>query len=156
MEEVVLVPRTGKMTKPITAIKTDNGCLECRNRHTKDGYPRIYLPTQRVRTTVVRFLWMLAHGPIPHGLVIRHDCDNRLCVNIDHCQLGTVADNIADRVARGRNACGANNGKTKLTEENVREIRASRESCTILAARLNVYPSTISDARNGTCWKHVK
>lgn len=50
-----------------------------------------------------RFAWLLANGDvIPDGIVVRHDCDNRLCVNPAHLQLGTQADNIADMDRRGR------------------------------------------------------
>lgn len=52
--------------------------------------------------SVHRVAWELANGPIPAGLVIRHKCDNPPCVNVDHLELGTVADNVRDRDQRGR------------------------------------------------------
>lgn len=36
------------------------------------------------------------------ALVVRHKCDNPLCCKPDHLTMGTQADNIADREARGR------------------------------------------------------
>lgn len=41
-------------------------------------------------------------GDIASGLVIRHRCDVRACVNPDHLVLGTRADNNADTHERGR------------------------------------------------------
>jgi hypothetical protein len=49
-----------------------------------------------------RFAWELAYGPIPDGLWVLHHCDNPPCVNIDHLYLGTVKDNTADMMRRGR------------------------------------------------------
>jgi hypothetical protein len=49
-----------------------------------------------------RLAWEAEHGPIPAGMVVRHRCDNPPCVNVDHLQLGTQAENLADMVARGR------------------------------------------------------
>ena len=41
-------------------------------------------------------------GEIPKGMVIRHKCDNTLCVNPNHLELGTQLDNMKDMADRGR------------------------------------------------------
>lgn len=60
---------------------------------------------------------------IPPNVVIRHSCDNKLCVNPDHLLCGTQQDNIDDMHARGRNYWGAQrtckNGHP-FNEENAR------------------------------------
>ena len=53
-----------------------------------------------------RFAYKNWKGPCD-GFVVRHTCDNRKCVNPDHLLLGTQADNIRDKVERGRQSKGA-------------------------------------------------
>ena len=91
------------------------------------------------------------------GIVIRHTCDNPACVNPLHLVPGTHQDNVADRVARGRTAHGENHVRAKLTEEDVRAIRAAvREDGKVLAARYGVNEQCISKIRNRRTWRHVK
>ena len=52
------------------------------------------------------------------GLVVRHKCDNPICCNPDHLQMGTQADNIRDRDERGRG----------LTPKKLAHLRALAES----------------------------
>lgn len=53
-----------------------------------------------------RVAWILAHGSIPEGMQVLHRCDNTRCVNPGHLFLGTPADNMADRDAKGRGMKG--------------------------------------------------
>lgn len=59
---------------------------------------------------VHRVSYRLAYGDIPAGMVIRHACDNPSCVNPAHLTTGTVQQNMADRVARGRSLKGMAKG----------------------------------------------
>ncbi len=56
-----------------------------------------------------RFAYELTRGPVPEGLHVLHDCpggDNPACCNERHLWLGTNDDNVADKVAKGRQAKG--------------------------------------------------
>ncbi|HWD26282.1 MAG TPA: HNH endonuclease [Rhizomicrobium sp.] len=41
-------------------------------------------------------------GAVPPGVVLRHKCDNRLCMNPNHLEPGTAKDNVDDMMRRGR------------------------------------------------------
>lgn len=56
-----------------------------------------------------RVAWILINGEIPviegadyRGTVLRHTCDNPLCVKPAHLRLGTHLDNMRDKVERNR------------------------------------------------------
>ncbi|PHS59692.1 MAG: HNH endonuclease [Alteromonas sp.] len=95
------------------------------------------------------------------GKVVRHRCDNPPCINPDHLELGTVADNNRDMADRGRSTRGSASGNSKLTSEQVAEIRSRYVArCRInggpaLAREFGVGQQTISRIVNKKRWTHL-
>ncbi len=110
-----------------------------------------------------RVAWELVKGPLPPwtgqrtGVCVLHRCDNMLCVNPDHLFLGTQADNMADRGAKGRHPRlhGESHGGAKLTESQVAAIRSDPRPQGELAAIYGVHKAHIGHIRRGDVWKHV-
>jgi hypothetical protein len=103
-----------------------------------------------------KIVYEAVNGPVPPGMVVRHTCDNRACINVYHLVLGTHADNVADRVARGRSASGEGNGRSKLTSQQVAAVLLDvKTSAVVMAKRLGVDPSLIRQIRKGSIWKKV-
>lgn len=85
-----------------------------------------YLRHDGIMQSAHRLSYRKHVGQIPTGMFVCHSCDERLCVNPNHLWLGTNADNTRDKMKKKRHrvATGAANGSTKLTDEQIREIRA--------------------------------
>lgn len=105
-----------------------------------------------------RYVWEQCVGPIPEGMQVLHKCDNRACFRWDHLFLGTQKDNIQDAMSKGRVKCsGEDNHSSKLTREQVKEIRSLRGTTkgVKLAERFGVSQSLISQIKNKRYWKDI-
>jgi len=111
-----------------------------------------------------RLVYALAHGLSRadiEGLVVMHICDNPPCVNVEHLALGTHADNVADREAkgRGRRPRGVDHGHAKLTESQVAEIRtrytAGGVLQRVLAVEFGVKIVAVSNIVRRKTWTHL-
>lgn len=112
---------------------------------TPDGYPRrTYRGNHNTRWH--RVVYCQSRGlPLSaiEGIVIRHTCDVRRCINEDHLISGTHLDNMRDRSERGRHRC------QKLMPWQVLEIvkRPDTERNVDIANEFGVNPRTISSIR---------
>lgn len=147
------------------------------------GYGRLGVRWPVKRSVLAhRISYALNFGEIPetgghHGTCVCHHCDNPSCVNPRHLFLGTMTDNMSDKVRKGRQARGDSSGarakpesrprgarhhNSKLSDEAVAEIRsayggrwADGPTLDSLAEKFGVSRSTVADAVKGACWKHV-
>lgn len=103
-----------------------------------------------------RMAYQLATGEdIPKGLCVMHSCDNAKCCNPKHLSIGTHAENIRQRDERGRTAKGLRGGRTKLTVEQVLEIRDCKDSWAAMRERHGVQDGTIWSIKVRRNWAHV-
>lgn len=136
------------------------GCVLWSGGVTRGGYG--HLDVAGVTTRAHRLAWAVANGPIPQGLHVLHRCDVRVCINPAHLFLGTPADNMADKMAKGRHRCGdhsgARSGRAKLTDAVVQQVivrLAAGEVAVVIARELGVNRSTVHGVKSGRSWKHV-
>lgn len=124
--------------------------------HTKSGYGELRIDGANVYAH--RFSWELHNGPIPDGMFVCHSCDRKRCTNPNHLFIGTPQENIQDMLDKERQQRGTRHWRSKLTPEDVRRIRALRETGMILediAAQIGVSRTTVWTIVKGKTWSHV-
>lgn len=107
-----------------------------------------------------RVSWLLTFGEEPTENVL-HKCDNTSCVNPEHFFAGTQKDNVADCVSKNRrgDARGSHNSQSKLTEDDVIDMRVTRALGATYAALGRAFRVSRVLARKvclGHAWPHVK
>jgi hypothetical protein len=133
-----------------------SGCTEWTGRTDKDGYG---VRGARIgERRAHRFAYASAHGDIPVGMIVRHTCDNPLCCNPSHLELGSHHENIEDKVVRSRQAIGSRIHTTKLTPETVLLVRADSSGGmrqVDIAERYGIDQTTVSQIVRRKTWKHI-
>lgn len=139
------------------SVHTGPDCLVWPFHIGKDGYGRAHYPGYGPITTASRLMCIFAHGepPTPRHEAA-HSCGNgnKGCVNPLHLYWATPAENHSDKIKHGTTNRGERQGRSKLTEENVLQIRQMIGSKTqaAIAKMYGVDQSTISDIRRRKRW----
>jgi hypothetical protein len=139
-----------------------NGCHVWVGAKNKAGYGEIvvYVLGKKTLQLAHRISFMLANSlSINRFQVVRHTCDNPACVNPEHLVLGTQKENLKDMREKNRSLVGERNHQAKLKDFQISEIRSlyssGKYSQRDLAKQFDVHQTTIGDAINNKCWKHV-
>lgn len=140
-------------------VKLPNGCWEWQAFKNK-GYGMFQYKGRP--WLAHRVAYLLEHRLSPEdmeGVVIRHLCHNRACVNPKHLDEGTHQDNKDDAVLAGRHARGEKTGTARLSKEDIlliREAWANRELTQAeFAEEFNISQPHVSDIVNRRRWAHL-
>lgn len=124
--------------------------------HKRGGYGQISNGRNNV-LKAHRVSYEYFNGEIPNGLIVRHICDNPPCINPKHLLVGTTKDNARDAIERSRATHQVMSGEmcpaSKLTWEQVLEIRSSKESYGKLSKKYNVSKTAIANIIKNKVWK---
>lgn len=152
----------------LNSIKEENGCWVWQKKfHDKCNYGVMgwIFKGKKKQWMAHRVSFSVFKQEIPEGIFVLHSCDNSKCVNPDHLHLGTQKDNMREMRERGRDndisrgRCGENHGMSKLTEDQVSEIRSLRKQGvygTEIAKKFNVTNTLIYLICNNKIWKNIK
>ena len=117
-------------------------CLEWTAGTNSEGYGYFKDGGKDWRAT--RWIFQHDHGYLPP--VVMHTCDNPACVELRHLIPGTQADNMADKMTKGRHRWHNPPRRLSVTDVRVIRGRVARGEATqaALAREYGVSPSHIS------------
>ena len=141
-------------------VNATTGCWDWQLGKTKTGYGAVRKNPHKL-ATAHRMAYYAFIGELVPGMCICHTCDNRLCVNPAHLVQATPKWNMLDKVAKGRvNATpnmpkGTAHHSAKLSDADIKAIRASSKTQVQLAKEYRVTQSAISRIKSNSIWRHV-
>jgi len=131
----------------IYEINNSTNCWECVSHYiTEDGYPKCWYKSSSKCMHRIVFITHFNIINLPSKLVVRHTCDNKLCINPAHLLIGTITDNNRDMFKRDRY-------NKKLTEKEVLVIRADTHNTNIaLGQQYNISEAMVRHIKNKRRW----
>ena len=134
----------------------EKGCWDWTGNLATTGYGQFWTSGRPAFSHVASHRIYNGHDPLTDEKpCVLHSCDRRVCVQPAHLHAGSLTENIAEMVARGRQAVGARVGGAKLTDDDVLEIRQSDLPQRVLARKFGVSQGTIGFIVRGETWKHL-
>lgn len=124
---------------PKWEVDPETGCWIWLRAKGKDGYGSIKRGKRSHRAH--RWVYEQEVGPIPEGLELDHLCRNPSCVNPEHLEPVTKAENQWRGV------------RATLTFEQAQAIRQSTGPARVVAARYGVSETTVWKIRRGESWQ---
>ena len=107
-----------------TGPRISNGCMIFTGGRRRDGYGYTQFGGRQFLAHRLAYaLNCYLHPDALKNVVIRHICDNPSCINVEHLLPGTTQDNVNDKVKRGRHLVGEDVANSKLTADQVLQIR---------------------------------
>lgn len=134
----------------------DAGCWRWTGTLNSKGYGRYCFAGKSFGAH--RLAFALGKNTALPGLVfVCHRCDTPSCINPDHLFLGLASDNNKDMKAKGRARAPRNmdNPACKLTEQDIRDIRASSERQVDLCRKYGVSDGHMSRILSGYTRRYV-
>lgn len=134
------VPGHNNRKSPVEYIEADDGCWIWQRAINSGGYGQVNRGGKIIlahRLCYERFV-----GPIPEGLHLDHLCRNRACVNPDHLEPVTNAENCRR---------GARASLSRATRNFIRNQRG-KATQTELAAQLGISQTAVSQIQRGARW----
>ena len=129
--------------------------------YNKAGYAMISLRAdgKTHKFYIHRLVWATFNGPIPDGMCVLHGPGNdKSNASLSYLRLGTISENMMDKVRDGTSNRGERCAKAKLTEVQVKYIKARlRDGVghSVLAHLFEVTRENISKINTGRNWSHI-
>lgn len=139
----IMTVKTGKIKKP-TCDKKDNRLAVLLWKENKCKLIRVH------RAVIIAF-----KGAAPEGMECCHNDGNNQNNHIDNLRWDTPQNNQLDRIKHGTSNRGERCAASKLTVEQVFEIREDNRPHKEIAAQYNIRQSQVSRIKNRLRWSHI-
>jgi hypothetical protein len=137
-------------------VAKSEGCWIWKGGTDKDGYGAFKGEAAgQMHQRAHRFSWSHANdAPIPRYMHVCHTCDTPRCVKPEHLFLGSALQNMRDKIEKGRArySCGEESPHAKMTEREVKAIRADPRPYAEIGAQYGVSASTVGDIKSRKSW----
>jgi hypothetical protein len=143
-----------------TGPKSAGGNILTPQANPRDGRLFVHLcrAGRQRRWHVHRLVGLAFLGPLPAGLETRHLDGNHLNNHVSNLAYGTTGENHLDAVRHGTAPMGVNHHRARLTEDQVRDIRARHAAGVaqvVLIAEYGLAQSTVNNIVLRKSWKHL-
>jgi hypothetical protein len=157
----VMANKTDSIEKRLadkSKLTPENGCVEWVGYiDPTTGYGSLIF--NGMKMSAHRASYEKFHGLSISGKQVLHKCDNRKCINPDHLFLGSIEDNMKDKVEKGRQGRGSVYKTAKVTEKQVLVIRNLKKSGFLNKELASLFPMSVrhmARITSGNRWKHVE
>lgn len=147
----ILIPRLNKKKWGYPEVEVwTGGILVCEHCYRRKG-------SKSVRRKVHRLVMGAFHGDCPEGLQVGHLDGNPMNNNLANLKYVTIKENAEHRIQHGTNNQGSRQWKAKLTEDQVRLIRALAPTISKfkIAKQFSITESNVIAILKRKTWKHV-
>ena len=152
-------PRPDMRDRFWSKVNKTGGCWLWTGAVDGRGYGRFNSGGKRGPTLLAhRVAWSICVGRLPDGAYLCHRCDTPPCVRPTHLFIGDAAANAADMVTKGRSAKGSAHSQARLTDADVRRIRALSGTLSQgkIAAEFGVSQGCVTDIVRRKTWSTLK
>lgn len=134
-------------------VKKSDGCwIWTGNKLVRGGYGGLNW-RGKISVKAHRVSYEIAHGvTLTPEQIVRHRCDNPLCVNPDHLVLGTHQDNVQDTWERGRAGKAPRQRMTQEIATEIRRLAATGMTQAAIAKKFGMSASNVSYILGGKTW----
>ncbi|MBA3689507.1 MAG: HNH endonuclease [Chloroflexi bacterium] len=144
----------GYQVAPLAGVVISPKGHVCRTRN--NGYIQVSNRSRGMTRRAHRMVWESVHGPIPDGLEINHKNGVRADNRIENLELVTSTGNKQHAYRTGlAKAAGERNGRARLTEAQVSEIKEQRrrgERRASIAESFGISKAHVTQISSGQRW----